>query len=493
MRKSEGVAETQGKSLRRAVFVALIAFSASVSGGVALAQSGGGGGSSSGSDNQSSSINLPLIGEIELPDWLSFLGSSSGQSSQSASSGGESGGSGGSQGSQPPPAVVVTRAELESVGNEFQFIGRIEAIQNVTLQARVNGFIEEVYFEGGDVVTVGDRLFKIEDDQYQASLDSAKAQLAGAEAQLAEADRSLKRAQELIDSGTIPQAELDQARATFESARATRMQAQADVRQAQLNLDYTSITAPIDGVISAPMITKGNFVSAASGTLANIVQLDPIWGTFPIGEERLSALRRIGGGKGDAAASAEDYRLSLKLPNDEQLPGDGNFAFVGNTVDQSTGTIEVRVSFPNPDGQLLPNENVTLVATERDPPMLPVVPMEALQLSREGRYLYLLNDDNDTVRRQPVELGKQLTGTAAISSGIEAGDLVVVQGVQNLQDGAKVNPNFQESASGDEGAAGTDPTGGSDTAASSGQNGEAQESNGASTSAGSGSQADNGQ
>lgn len=485
MPKVRNGASRASRSLRHDVLSVAVALGIGLGfQGSVHAQSGGGEQGSS-SKSQTSTLDLPLIGEIELPDWLSFLGSSSEQSGRSEAGGGSGASGGGDQGSQQPPAVVVSRAELQSVGNEFEFIGRIEAIENVTLQARVNGFIEEVFFEGGDTVSVGDRLFKIEDDQYQASLDSAEAQLAGAEAQLAEAERSLRRAQELIDSGTIPQAELDNARATFESAQATRLQAQANVRQAQLNLDYTSIEAPIDGVISAPLITKGNFVSAASGTLANIVQLDPIWGTFPIGEERISTLRRIGGGEGEAAESAEDYRLSLKLPSDEELPGDGSFAFVGNTVDQSTGTIEVRVRFPNPEGRLLPNENVTLVATERDPPRLPVVPMAAIQLSREGRYLFLLNGDDDTVRRQPVQLGKQLRGTAAISSGVEAGDLVVVQGVQNIQDGAKVTPNFEESAPGSDGTTSDGPPSGSSEQASAGEADGSQD--------GSGSQTDNGQ
>ena len=423
----------------------------------------------------SPSIDLPLIGEVGLPGWLSFLVSSDDQSEQSqgadrqganARGGGTGGGQGGGQGgSDRPPAVVVAAAELQSVGEEFTFIGRIEAIEEVTLQPRVNGFIEEVFFQGGEQVTVGQQLFKIEDDQYQASLQSAQAQLSGAQAQRAEAERSLNRAQELIDSGTIPQAQLDQARAAFESARASELQAEASVRQAQLNLDYTSIEAPIDGVISEAMITKGNFVSAANGTLAEIVQLDPIWGTFPIGENRLATWRRVRpedaaspegeanttqAGDGPAGpnpqAVVDDYRLSLRLPNSDEYQPEGAFAFVGNTVDPTTGTIEVRIRFPNPDGILLPNENVTLVADERDPPRMPVIPQAAVQLNREGRSVFVLDPSTDTVRRQPIETGETLGGNVAVVSGLKDGDLVVVQGLQNIQDGAKVSPSFQDEA-----------------------------------------------
>ena len=423
----------------------------------------------------SPSIDLPLIGEVGLPGWLSFLVSSDDQSEQSqgadrqganAQGGGTGSGQGGGQGgSDRPPAVVVAAAELQSVGEEFTFIGRIEAIEEVTLQPRVNGFIEEVFFQGGEQVTVGQQLFKIEDDQYQASLQSAQAQLSGAQAQRAEAERSLNRAQELIDSGTIPQAQLDQARAAFESARASELQAEASVRQAQLNLDYTSIEAPIDGVISEAMITKGNFVSAANGTLAEIVQLDPIWGTFPIGENRLATWRRVRpedaaspegeanttqAGDGPAGpnpqAVVDDYRLSLRLPNSDEYQPEGAFAFVGNTVDPTTGTIEVRIRFPNPDGILLPNENVTLVADERDPPRMPVIPQAAVQLNREGRSVFVLDPSTDTVRRQPIETGETLGGNVAVVSGLKDGDLVVVQGLQNIQDGAKVSPSFQDEA-----------------------------------------------
>ncbi|WP_273504462.1 efflux RND transporter periplasmic adaptor subunit [Fulvimarina manganoxydans] len=430
-------------------------------------------------ENASPSIDLPLIGEIDLPSWLSFLATSEGEGEKAQGGDGQGanaqGGNAGSGqgGSDRPPAVVVTAAELQSVGEEFTFIGRIQAIEEVTLQPRVNGFIEQVFFQGGEQVSVGEQLFKIEDDQYQASLQSAQAQLAGAQAQRAEAERSLKRAQELIDSGTIPQAQLDQAQASFESARASELQAEASVRQAQLNLDYTSIEAPIDGVISEAMITKGNFVSAASGTLAEIVQLDPIWGSFPIGENRLATWRRVrpdeatpegettavgaqdGSADPNPQAVVDNYRLSLRLPNSEEYQPEGAFAFVGNTVDPTTGTIEVRIRFPNPDGILLPNENVTLVAEERDPPRLPVIPQAAVQLNRDGRSVFLLDQSNNTVRRQPIETGKTLRGNVAVVSGLQDGDLVVVQGVQNIQDGAKVTPSFQNSSQTSQGPSAT--------------------------------------
>ena len=363
-----------------------------------------------------------------------------------AQGGGKGGGSGGpGVGGQPTPAVVAAKAELQSVGERYEFIGRIEAIQKVTVQSRVSGFIKEVFFKGGDQIKTGDKLFQIEPDQYQASLQAAQAQLASAKATEAQAQRSLQRNQELAKNGTVSQAQLDDARATYEQAQGTRLQAEAQVRQAQLALDYTSIVAAIDGQISEPLITKGNYVTVSSGALANLIQEDPIWGTFPIGENRLATWRKVGidgTTPSDDADQAAGFNLALILPNEQKYQQIGAFSFISNSVDPQTGTVMVRVQFPNENGILLPEENVTMVANEKNPPRQPVIPQAAVQLSRDGRSVFVLDDD-DTVRRQPITVGKQMRGNVAVTKGLKGGEYVIVQGLQNISDGAKVKPTFQ--------------------------------------------------
>ena len=398
------------------------------------------GGQDGGSDSFFASI---------LPDfvkgWFGMDQNSDGSGGPQGRGGQTTGTGGPDEGSQQAPAVVAAMAEVQSVGERYEFIGRIEAIQKVTVQTRVAGFIQAVFFKGGDRIKAGDKLFQIEPDQYQASLQAAQAQLASAKATESQAQRSLQRNQELAKNGTVSQAQLDDARATYEQAQGSRLQAEAQVRQAQLALDYTTIVAPIDGQISEPLITKGNYVTVTSGALANLIQENPIWGTFPIGENRLSTWRKVGiDGKtrNDDAGNAAAFDLSLILPNEQEYGQNGAFSFVSNTVDPQTGTVMVRVEFPNENGILLPDENVTMVASQKNPPRQPVVPQAAVQLSREGRSVFVVNDD-DTVHHQPITVGKTLSGEVAVTKGLKGGEYVVVQGQQNVKDGDKVRPTFQ--------------------------------------------------
>ena len=448
----------------------------------ATAQDGGG---SSGGAQPPSTIDLPVIGEVELPGFLSFLGSPPEQSEQEA----------------PPPAVVTATADVEPVSERFTFIGRIQPIERVEIIARVPGFIEEVDFSGGASVEAGDTLIRIDPSQYQAELMSADASLQSAQAQETEAERALTRAQELRDSGTVSQSALDEARAAYEAQRGARLQAEAAVAQAQLNVDYTTLTAPIDGRMSAPLQTRGNYVSSGSGPLAELVQLDPIWGVFALGETRLATWRRLGvggadpapvdtGDDGDAPDATEqaptmptapdaavpagpDYDLALLLPDGSRYLPAGTFDFIGNGVDPATGTFEVRVRFDNPDGVLVPNQNVTLQVTETDPPRYPVIPQAAVQLDRDGSAVWVVRED-DTVARVPVTLETAFEpGMTAVTSGLTGGERVVVRGGAALQDGQTVSPRAEgaTAAGGEAGASGEgDGSGANDGGSTEGSN-----------------------
>ncbi len=405
-------------------------------------------------ESGSPSVDLPVIGEVPVPGFVATL---LGIETPGAGGGGQGGGG---QGGQQRPAVIYRTVETASVGDTFRFLGRIAPIERVSLQARVPGYVEEVAFEGGETVDRGKLLFQIERDQYEAALDAAKARLAGAEAQLSETERQLERQQELRQSGTVSEANFEDARAAAEAARADRLQARAAVEQARLDLGYTTIEAPIDGQMSAPLITRGNYVTPSSGPLADLVQIDPIWGIFSLGENNLVMWRRLGlgaqetapvsqgsngGGQrtetgSDPSPSPSDYRLRLLLPDGSTYAREGEFAFVGNNVDAETGTVEVRVRFDNPDAMLLPNQNVTLRVEEADPPVLPLVPQEAIQLGRDGRAVWIVKED-DAVSRRPIEVeaGPDVS-TVAVTRGLEGGERVVVRGALSLSEGQKVDP-----------------------------------------------------
>jgi len=447
---------------RRLIFLTIA--SAFVTVDIAGAQDGGSGGEGA-SDGQTqggsgASVDLPLVGEVPVPGFLSSL---LGIESDAP----ENPGQGGGQGQSRPPAVVYSEAQEEPVGESFRFLGRVTPIEQVEVQARITGFIEEVAFDGGEFVEEGNLLFQIQREQYETALASAEARLDSAEAANAETERQLARRRELRESNTVSQANLDDAIASAAASRAQVRQAEADVRQAELDLSYTSIEAPISGKMSAPFITRGNYVSASSGPLAELVQLDPIWGVFSLGENRLSRWRQLGIGSGEIAPIEDreeeaennssagpvgddapqaqsieeaNYRLSLVLPDGSVYAEEGEFAFVGNSVDATTGTVEVRVRFANPEGLLLPNQNVTLRVEEANPPVLPVIQQAAVQLGRDGRTVWVVNDD-DTVSRLPIEVepGPE-PGTVAVTRGLEGGERVIVRGALQLRDGQTVDP-----------------------------------------------------
>ncbi|MBB3950954.1 efflux RND transporter periplasmic adaptor subunit [Aureimonas jatrophae] len=503
----------------------------------AHAQSGGSGGGSGGGQQaegeqgreqageRKSGIDLPLIGHVPLPGFLAGLFGGGEEGETSAEGGSGEGGQGGQNGETngEPAAVIVQTVATQSVGDSFSFIGTIQPIEQVSIRARVDGYIQEVFFTGGQKVKQGDLLFQIEPAQYEASVRAAEAQLSGAQATVNQAQRDYNRQEELASSGVTARATLDTATANLENAQAALLQAQAALTQAQLNLSYTRITAAIDGEMSQPLITRGNYVSTTTTTdLATLTQLDPIWGVFPIAEDQLVTWQRVGVGAGeeapietaqngrtggaggsggdgegegdasvpdqapaettppteagtriasadgtgaagappppegaavDASASADDrqigadYNLNLRLPNGADYQPAGDFDFVGNTVNSATGTVEARISFPNPGGFLLANQNVTLVASQKNPPMRPVVPQAAIQLSREGRSVLVVGE-GDKIERRAIEVSAEAVGNnmAAVTSGLQSGERVVVRGSANVKEGTVVRPLTQEQA-----------------------------------------------
>lgn len=337
----------------------------------------------------------------------------------------------------PPPAVVVERIAVQPVSDPDEFTARVEAIESVQVRARVPGVLDRVAFEAGQMVAAGDLLFEMEPDQYEAAAAAARAQLSRAEAARQDARRTLERMTTLLDRQTVAQAEFDQAQAAFDMASADVEAARAALRSAELDLSYTRITAPIDGRIGRALHTRGNLVGADSGALARIVQLDPVRVVFSVPEGMVTTLRqqRAEDGRVDPQA----LRLTLRLPNDTDYGQTGRIEYVANEVDAQTGTIAVRLVFPNPERLLVPNQFVTLIAQQEQAPRLPVVPQSAVLQDREGRFVYVLNEDH-TVSRRRIETGARVGQGWAVTAGLDGGEPVIVQGVQRLSEGARVQP-----------------------------------------------------
>ncbi len=353
-----------------------------------------------------------------------------------------------------PPAVETSAVVLAPVTAESQFVGTVEAIQQVNLVARVEGFLDEVDFVEGSYLKTGDIAFRIEKDTYQAALESAQASAqaavateAGAQAHLKETELTLARQKALLKDNTVSQARVDEAQAQRDSADADVKQAQAQiaqanaqVRTAQLNLSYTDIFSPIAGRIGRAQITVGNLVSASSGTLATIVQTDPIRVAFSISDrEYLEVIKILRPNDETIPAEPGEFRPRLTLPNGTAYAEPGKMSFIDNTIDASTGTIAVYAEFPNPHLQLVPGQFVSITVDAGQPRSLPVVPASAVQRDQQGPYVFTLDTENRAVMRR-VTLGQRVGVDWVVSSGVAAGEVIIVSGIQRISPGIVVSP-----------------------------------------------------
>jgi membrane fusion protein, multidrug efflux system len=273
----------------------------------------------------------------------------------------------------------------------LSFNGRVVAVDEVQLRARVTGFLEQRLFEEGADVDAGDLLFVIEKAPYQAVVEQRRAR---AEANRANTAVQLQRGEELVKNKNISQAEVDQRRAADQMAAAKILEAQAALKQAQLNLGYTEIRAPIAGRISRADFSSGNLVGPDSGALATIVSQDPIYVTFPVSQRELLAHR---GERGDPV-------VRVTLPDGSLYEHPGRLNFLDVQVDPGTDTLTVRAELSNPDRLLIDREFVGVRVERGEPKGVLAVPQAAIQVDQAGPYVLIVGSD-DKVEERRVRLG----------------------------------------------------------------------------------------
>lgn len=375
------------------------------------------------------------------------------------------------------PSVIVAPIVDQDVSTRFPFVGNVEAIQQVDLKARVQGFLDQVAFTEGAYVKTGQLLYQIEQAPFQAQLAQAQGQLAAGKAQLASAQANLQEKQltldrqtALVKSGTVSQAVVDTATAdrdvaaaSVQQAQAAIAQAEAQVQTAQLNLSYTTISAPIAGRIGVTNYTVGNLVNESSGTLSTLVQVNPIRVAFAIPEkDYVTVMRNAAKGAktpqqaetvtDEAAIGAgpdpDSFKLSLVLPDGSSYKNGGKVEFINNQVNANTGTVTVRAMFDNPDNLLLPGEYVMVTIQVGDTTKMPVVPQSAVLQTADSTYVFVLDTDNKAVSRT-ITYNPQIkvNGGYAVTSGLIAGETVIVDGVQKVKPGMVVAPTYATAAS----------------------------------------------
>jgi len=340
------------------------------------------------------------------------------------------------QAAPPPPEVGVVDAKPQTLPLQRELVGRLSPYRSADVRARVAGVLQKRVYEEGSTVKEGQVLFLIDPAPLQASLSSAEAALASARASYANARATANRARSLAPQSYVSKSDLDNAEATERSAAAAVQQAQAAVATARINLGYARVTAPIAGQAGKQQVTEGALVGQGDVTLLTTVdQIDPLYVNFSMTADELSALRAAQDKGAVALAGDGKTTVQVNLPDGTPYAQEGTLDFSSTTVDPATGTVSLRAQLPNPNHILLPGSFVSFKANlgERNNAFL--LPQQAVQRDTQGGYVLVVGKHGKVVRKN-VTLDNQQGGNWLISSGLAAGDQVIVSGVQKVKEGA---------------------------------------------------------
>jgi RND family efflux transporter MFP subunit len=346
------------------------------------------------------------------------------------------------QGGPPPaPAVTVANPLAKRITNWDEYSGRFQAVQRVEVRPRVSGFIDTIHFKDGQMVKAGDLLFTIDPRPFELALDSAKAEVARANAQVELASTEVERARPLVRSGAVTERDFDQRAANLLVARAALQAAQAAAKNAELNLEWTKVTAAIDGRLSDRKVDAGNLVTGGSGTttlLATIVTMDPIHFVFEVSEaDYLRYTRLAESGKRESSRNTGNP-VRIKLSDETEFKHQGKMDFVDNALNARSGTMRGRAVVENKSGLMQPGlfARMQLFGGEVDGLLIP----DAAVVADQARKIVFTVGEDGIVKPKPVTLGAIHGGLRVVLSGLTPADRVVIDGIANpmVRPGAKV-------------------------------------------------------
>jgi membrane fusion protein (multidrug efflux system) len=335
---------------------------------------------------------------------------------------------------QAPVEVKVITVEPSSTITYADKVGEVRGSQQVDLRARVNGILLQTHFEDGALVEKDQLLFSIDAREYRAQANSARAQLASAEANLYRARQDVARYEPLLADEAISRQVYDNAVAAARQAQAQVDASRATLQETELGLEYAEVRAPLRGRIGATQVFPGGLITAGQTELATISADDPAWVYFTISEAELLDFERRMGGR-EVAADDPLRNVQLVLSDGLVYPLPGRINFSDRAVDATTGTYKLRAEFPNPNHTLLPGLFARVRATGAKLDNALIVPDRAVQ-EQLGRYFLTVVADGDKAEMRPVTLGQRFGNRQVIVGGLQAGDRVVVEGIQKARPGA---------------------------------------------------------
>ncbi|ETR78588.1 hemolysin secretion protein D [Afipia sp. P52-10] len=346
------------------------------------------------------------------------------------------------QTAQSPPVVTVAAPTQRVVTDWDEFVGRFEATQQVQVRARVGGFVKSIDFKDGAMVKTGDLLYVIDPRPYEAVQLQARGQLADAKARQTLAERELARATELSKTQAVSESVVDQRRQQLQAAQAAVLQAEGVLERASLDVEFTRVTAPIDGRISRHLVALGNLVQggdSGSTVLTSIVSMDPIHIYFDMDEATYLKNNRLWFEGKRPSSRDTPNPVQITLSGESKPSREGKMDFLDNRLDIATGTLRGRAIVPNTDLSILPGQFARVRVLGSAPYQALLLPDTAITNDQSRKVVFVVNKD-DVVEMRPVVLGPLDDGLRVVREGINADDRVIVDGLQRARIGAKVTP-----------------------------------------------------
>ncbi|HEX4645403.1 MAG TPA: efflux RND transporter periplasmic adaptor subunit [Verrucomicrobiae bacterium] len=340
----------------------------------------------------------------------------------------------------PPPAMVEVAAVIQADMPVYhEWIGTLDGLVNAQIRAQVTGYLLTQTYREGDTVKKGDLLFEIDPRPFKATLDAAKGQLAQAVARLGKTELDVKRYAPLVKDKAISQEEYDDAVQANLEAKAAVVSAQAQVEQAQINLDFTRIVSPIDGIASIAKAQIGDLVGPGTGELASVSTLDPIKAYFNVTEQAYINFTKLFSDETLRNERVRQLELQLLLADGTIYPHEGRIYSPDLKIGPTTGALRIEARFPNPGNALRPGEFARIRVkfdTKHDALLVPQRAVSELQ----GSYQVAVVDTENKIHIQPVRVGERSGNLWTIEEGLHSGQRVVVEGVQKIREGAAITP-----------------------------------------------------